>query len=300
MADQVSLGEIMEDSLTVKLGGDNSIDAELLANTIKSVVDLIECSRNEVSPNSNLNLKVEAFSVGSFEIWFKAIFEIITSDKVANAATVVTSIGGGVIGALKIAKLLSGKKPSEVKKEEKSVKITNYNGETISVDNSTYNIYTEPRVNDNIAGLFNALEEDNTRTSFEVSTKDNNVVIENKYFDGLSKPTSLEPLSEDLLINTINEIDIIIRKPDLTGRSKWGFYLQKAFTATIEDENFISLVNKSEIHFGNKDMLKVDLRIETRLNADGEIVAGQERYFVEKVYKHIPFKDQFNDRQISL
>lgn len=75
MSRQISLEkEYIETSkIIVSFGGDSSIDAELLSSSINDIVTLVQNVNNEVSPNTPMTLKINAFRPGSFVVDFDGI-----------------------------------------------------------------------------------------------------------------------------------------------------------------------------------------------------------------------------------
>ncbi|MGI6602164.1 MAG: hypothetical protein ACOX3P_00805 [Saccharofermentanales bacterium] len=301
-AQQIKLIEDIDESLIVNLGGDALIDANLLAETIKDVVNLVEYSKREISPRTNVELKVDAFQPGSFEIAFKAVFDVLSSDAAGNIAGVLALVMAAVPIIIRITKHLGGKKPSKIEKKEatNSVVIHNNDDVELTVNQSIYNIYATPDCNSTVANMFNRLETDGTREDFRIKTKDVEEIVDAKDFKILSLPTSLEPLIDRVNVQKISNIEVDIRKPDLAGRSQWGLYLIKQIDATMEDERFIEEVHNGEHHFGANDKLIVDLRIETILDDRGLSIVGSERYFVEHVHEHVPYIDRLTEDQLSL
>ncbi|MDI9460859.1 MAG: hypothetical protein QM216_01995 [Bacillota bacterium] len=120
-AQQIKLIEDIDESLIVNLGGDALIDANLLAETIKDVVNLVEYSKREISPRTNVELKVDAFQPGSFEIAFKAVFDVLSSDAAGNIAGVLALVMAAVPIIIRITKHLGGKKPSKIEKKKQLI-----------------------------------------------------------------------------------------------------------------------------------------------------------------------------------
>lgn len=291
----------VDGSLTVSLGGDNFVDANLLAETIKDVVKLVEYSQQEISPNTNVELKIKAFQPGSFEIALVAIFDFISSDKMGNIASFASLILTAVPAVFSFAKFLSGRNAKKIKKNdtEKTVAIQNYKGEHLTISQNVYNIYALPECNLIIADIFERLEEDDSITNIKIETKDEKEIIEAKDFRHLAKTTTLEPLRETVSTSMINKVKVIVRKPDLAGNSQWGLYFNKQINANMEDESFIERVHNGSYQFGSKDSLIVDLRIERMFDDEWQTVVKTEKYFVQKVHLHIPYRDEISERQLD-
>lgn len=82
------------------------------------------------------------------------------------------------------------------------------------------------------------------------------------------------------------EAELMIKKPDLFGSSKWDFIFDKQISATIEDEAFLKGIKKKEIGgFYSGDKIKCRLRIEAFFNE--RLESEETKYYVEKVLKLI-------------
>jgi len=90
------------------------------------------------------------------------------------------------------------------------------------------------------------------------------------------------------LVQTANA-ELIIKKPDLLGTSKWGFVFTNNIDAAIEDNPFLEKVKNTQIGFYCNDKMTCRLRIEVSLNERQEPI--ETKYFVEKVFSIVPSKN---------
>lgn len=289
--EQISLLDTESEILKVHLGGEDTIDASLLADIIENFITLVDDTKSGISKETPVQLRVKAFQPGSFEVLFEAVTEIFASDKAANSLTVLSVLSSGVIGLFKLAKHIKGNKAAVVDENSVSVTIENAEGAEVTVARNVYNTYIMPGVNDTVAEVFDRLESDNTRDNLEVSNATEKVSINKSEFIPLSRPYPMEKLSNRIVTNTITDILIQIKKLDLMGNSKWEFYFNTLIKATIQDEDFLNRVRSGEITFKAGDSLNVDLRFEHELDDRGMIIAGSERYFVERVNDVCSFRD---------
>ncbi|MBU4510036.1 hypothetical protein KJ830_03200, partial [bacterium] len=84
--------------------------------------------------------------------------------------------------------------------------------------------------------------------------------------------------------NTIENIELALKKPDLLGESKWSFILVKIIEVEMEDKEFLEQVHSGiirNLYAGVK--IPVKLRIEQECNGEGLLIKDTEKYFVEKV-----------------
>ncbi len=89
--------------------------------------------------------------------------------------------------------------------------------------------------------------------------------------------------------------ELIVKKPDLLGSSKWEFVFDKNISATVEDTDFLSKIKNKEIGFFCDDKVKAKMRIEVSLNERQEVL--DTKYFIEQieeVIRAIPQEKQGN------
>lgn len=291
---QVSLLHEEKESLSLQFGGDNNIDANLLASSIENIVQIIEYARDEATPDTPIRLTVKAVRPGSFIIDFEGAIETLSNLNGALGLVITLSIG-----VIKLVKWLKGRAPKEaIKSTAETVELENADGEKKTVELAVYNLLTNKNCTDRITDMFVDLSEDGTRTYLKLSSVNDQVFIENQEYEALAKEISLENLDEIDAIR-IPEAELIINKPVLSGHAKWSFYLDKQFNASIEDESFLENVRQRKYAFGNGDSLIVSLRIERRKDRNGQIVMGSERYFVEKVLRVKPL-ETIDENQITI
>lgn len=101
--------------------------------------------------------------------------------------------------------------------------------------------------------------------------------------------------SEHEFVNTI-DTTLIIRKPDLVGRSKWGFIFDKNIEATIEDKEWLTKIHNEKTKFGMGMKLPVKLKIVVPLD-NNSCPIGEPTYVVVKVTGDI---QEIEDNQIAL
>lgn len=287
--------------LCVELGGDNSVDANLLVRTIHNFVDITELAKNDLAPDSNIKLTVKAFRPGSFIIDFDAIVKTLTSDMLANFVTSAGAIIGVVVACFKLVKHLAGEKPKNIEENqnESSLKIENNSGKIINISADVFNLYSKPSANDTLAKIFNDLEEDKSRTTLKVSSKDTSIDFDSREFKALSTPTSLVGLNNQIISSTF-VADVFVKKPDLLGNSKWEVYFNKIIRVAIEDKNFLDRVHKRQENFSGGDRIRVRLRMESEYDSTGMPIEGSERYFIEEVLSAVLPPLHPMDNQISL
>lgn len=275
-----------EEHFTFELEGKSEIDVAVLTQILDSTVTIInEMVQGE--PETYIKLKVTKFSTGSFDIDFQAVAEQVKNILVAPEA-VAAYVVAGVGGAFQIAKHLMGKKPQAIVASDNKSEITNSQGDVISVQKKTCDRYFgNAKIEDSIINIINVVGSETDRDGFNVHYPEMGLKQRVEYKKDIFpqiKPVveSCVNESEDKFVNTINT-QLIIRKPDLVGGSKWGFVLDRNIDATIEDKEWLEQIRTAKTKFGPGMRLPVSMQVSVDLDKSSNPIKGSERYIVIKV-----------------
>lgn len=269
-----------EDRFSFELKGDECIDAKelslILENTVEIVNNLVQGKED-----TYVNLKVTKFSTGSFDIDFKAVCEQV-NNFITCPEAMATLISGGVAGVFNIAKHLKGKRPKSIKDKDGFSEIENIEGDVYKVKKDIKNSYfSNAKIENSVINIVNIVDK-NEREGFSIKGNNETVDYEKDDFTNV-KPVVINMLAEneERLVNEL-PVTLIIRKPDLVGKSKWGFIFDKNIEASIEDEEWLEKIHEEKIKFGMGMKLPVLLRIETILD-DRQNIIGEPIYTVIKI-----------------
>ncbi len=283
-----------EDKFSFELKGDECIDATelslILQNTVEIVNNLVQGKED-----TYVNLKVTKFSTGSFDIDFKAVCEQI-NNIITCPEAMATLIVSGVTGVFNIAKHLKGKKPKSIKDKNGFSEIENDEGDIYKVDGEIKNrFFKDAKIENSVINIVNIVDK-NEREGFSIKGNNETVDYGKDDFSNV-KPVVKNMLdeNENRLVNKL-EATLIIRKPDLVGKSKWGFIFDKNIEASIEDEEWLDKIHEEKSKFCMGMKLPVLLKIETILD-DKQNVVGEPIYSVLKVTGEII---EENDNQIDM
>lgn len=264
-----------------ELEGRSSIDARNLSEILDNTVQLVQ-QAVQGEKGTYVNLEITKFATGSFDVDFQAIAEQ-AANLLRDPNNLASVIVATVIGAFKITKHLRGERPIEVKKENGKVSIKNKNGEVLLMDNHTANKYFQnASLENNTINIVNIVEADEKRGGFQVKGRDDSVIYDREDLKAVA-PVVGEMLEETerVHVNTI-QANLIIRKPDLIGKSKWGFIFDGNIDANIEDEEWLEKVRSENIKFGQGMQVPVQLKIEARIDRQGNVLPNP-TYTVLKV-----------------
>lgn len=285
--------------MSFHLDGDNEIDAILLSKMINDTVELTKLVSRKVDPDAYLKMNITAFKNGSFEIDFSAICQVAESLFIAlgAAATTAGTIIGAVKGAIELKKSLKGKKEKSIKElPDGSVEVENANGEKITVPNASQIVIRDIKADQLVTNISYYVGEHNPNGGFTVSDKDGSVYCSANDIIHMSRQADI---GEETICRRSNvQAELIIRKPDFEGRSKWGFiYLDKKIEASIEDDDFLAWF-KDHSTVSRGDHINVTLEIYVDLDISGEPVKGTEKYSIKKVYGHIMHENEQYEMEI--
>lgn len=264
-------------------GGENEIDATLLIDTMKEVVESLQYITTKIEPGASIKVNISSFQAGSFEIKLKTIVELAKSipwkENLGVAATMVTILKG----SLEIKKHLKGKRPKKVEYKENSAIIINKDSQKLETNKAIAETYlNDSKVDKNITNIFNIVNTDGNRNSVIIKQGEDNIVeIKSNEFVEMSKPIITD---EDLIVETLAhtlELNLLLKKPDLIGRSKWDFILDKTIPVSIADEEWLREVNSGRIKLSGGVKIPVKLHIENGLDKDGDII--DTKYTILKV-----------------
>jgi hypothetical protein len=109
-------------------------------------------------------------------------------------------------------------------------------------------------------------------------------------------------IDENPSVNTIRqkpiEVDLLLKKPDLLGDSKWQFVYNKTIDAKIEDEDFLEKVRRGKISVRAGVKIPCLLEVEYDLNDGFDIIQKSEKYNIKKILGEIIQPEE--DKQESL
>lgn len=249
--------------------GENEIDAGVVVETITNVVDSLQHITSRVDPDAYVKVKISSFECGSFDINLKAIVECAKTLFNRNNIETASFIVATLLGCIEIKKHLKGKKPKDITDADSESVITNHEGEKIVEDKNIVKTYFgDTQIDRSITNIFNVMVEDGSRDSLTVKQDRNKVIkIKNSEFANMSKNIVTDKdMVKDTMRNVV-DVNLLLKKPDLLGKSKWGFILDKNIEATIADEEWLKKVNSGQItklYAGVK--IPVKLLIETDLD----------------------------------
>ena len=268
----------------LKYEGKDEIDAETLSSSLNGVIKTIKSITSNEYPDTHTKLKITNLGRGSFEITLSTI--IYYAPALLQIANMSLNVVNTYLDYIKIKRHLHGQQPKKIIYQNNNAKIINQDNGTLVENVYITKIYFGNYAFDNsIADTFNPLVKDEDRTGLQIQY-DNKVKINIPKDEFNNMSTSVIEKDKDYQKkgNTIENIELALKKPDLLGDSKWSFIFDKIIEAEMEDKEFLDRVHSGiirNLYAGVK--VPVKLRIEQEFNEEGLLIKGTEQYFVEKV-----------------
>lgn len=237
-----------QDYFKIKFYGANNINASTLAVSLNSVVASLKDISSETEPKAYAKLYVTSTQKGCFEITLSTIVKyaktLFTPENINLANTVLFIF----LNSILIKRHLRGKPPKEINKDGDKRNVVNQKGESFeTTKNITKTYFGSPTIDNQIVNIFCALNSDENRDDILFETKENKVQIKKEEYKEMSTKI-IEPLEEPKDLHTyMIETPLLLKKPDLLGRSKWGFVFDKNIEVEIKDEAWVRKVHRGEI-----------------------------------------------------
>lgn len=285
-----------KESFIISFGGKTSIDAKTFSQTIDSTIELLKESAFANDLNCFIKLEIKANQVGSFETIIDLIIRY--QDDLLKIPSIAAEILGGWLSFLLIKEHLKGKKAKKIESNQTETAIQNQENDIKKFPKKIGNIYFQNNKIDNlIINQFTNLSEDK-RSNYIIKTSGAEIIINENSFENMKQVL----VDENPIVKTIKQkptsVDLLVKKPDLLGDSKWQFIFNKNIEAKIEDELFLEKVRNGQIVILAGDKINCELEIEYDLTERLEIIPKSEKYNIKKVNGEIIKPKEDNQKSL--
>jgi len=288
------------ETFVISFGGKSSIDAETFSQTINNTVELLKESALANDPSCFVRLEIKANNTGSFETIIEAIVKF--SENIFNKDNFrfAKEILDGYLDFIKIKEHLQGMKAKKIESNNLEIAIQNHHNEIKKFAKKTGEVYFKNcKIENIIVNQFTILDNDK-RSNFTIKTADSEVNINKNSFENM-KIKTLDGDSTNA--RTVKQkpirVDLLVKKLDLLGDSKWQFIYNKNIEAKIDDEEFLEKVRTRKITILAGDKINCEMEVEYDLSERLEIIPKSERYNIKKISPEIIQPSQ-EDNQKSL
>jgi hypothetical protein len=275
-----------QDSFSIHINGDNSIDAMLLSQIIGDMAKLTKDAAYYEDPTADCNVNITALKNGSFQIDFSALLG--TASTLLSDITAVSTLATTVITTLKgyfeLKKILNGSQPKEVQElSGNKIYVTAEDGSSVVVNKGSGSVFTDCNIHTVVQNVSYNILKTGATDGFSFDTNDN---AEQFTHDDLVKMTKSVPIATQTTrkVSTI-KTDLLIKKPDILGHSTWSFrYNAKNIDAKVLDDEFLDSVRNGDYSIRGGCYITADLEISVDLDSDGLSDEQTTKYTVTKVY----------------
>ena len=266
------------DTFKVRFEGGSSIDAELFIRIINNTIDLVKASAQAIDPGVFLRLEIKANKEGSFETVIDAVAKYTTSLLSSNNIRLACEIVGGYLSFLQIKSHLKGYKPKSISTTKEGTTIINQDDEKITVSTSIVNCYFNNSTIDNsIVQIFTDLQEKN-KEGMAIEHGSQKKVFKRADYQKMSIPAlrqDQQGMSKQVVEN-IKDCCLIIKKPDLIGRSKWEvIFAGRVINVKIDDEKFLYEIRQGLLKVSGGSGLICDLKINAETDEELNILSAE-------------------------
>lgn len=274
--------------MSFHLDGESEIDATLLSHMISDMVEYTKIMAKEVNPDAYLKMNVTAFKNGSFEVLFSAVCQAAETlfTGVGVAATTAGAVIGAVKGGIEVKKLLKGRSAKSVNiLPDGKISVEAQNGEKVTVPTASQVVMYNIQADQLITNISNYAKTHNPSGGFSITDDVGSVYCSPLDISEMARPSNI--IETMTCQRSRVEADLLIRKPDLEGTSKWGFtYNGRLINASIDDDIFLEWF-KSHGTINRGDHIHATLEIYVDVDPQGNPIKGTEKYTVIKVHGEI-------------
>ena len=284
---------------SIRLDGDNNIDALLLSEMIKSFDTLTKHVARISQPEAQVELKVSAFNEGSFEICFDTIIELaptllfIAPEIQQYAPSVIKSIKG----MLDVKKHLGGERPKKIEiSGDNNIVISGNNNIVLTVPKEAADVLDDPMIDKAVSQIAEIASK--RGNDFAFCENGEETVYSPHDFP---KMRTLFPHEEIVTSNThikTSMTSLPIRTANMADKksketSVWNFFHDnKRINATINDTAWLERFRNNEFTIGHGYSMEVELETTIKLDEDNIPIPKTEVYIITRVIAIVPPTEQ--------
>jgi hypothetical protein len=278
--------------LKIVFGGEShSIDADILVESLVNYSMVVQETSAYLSPQSRVNIKIQATREGSFELVHDLIAnhggDLFSGSTLSYAASVVTVVTG--LYGFKKWLSLNGHPEIIEPKDNNTVVVKSNKGE-ITINNNVFHIYqSSEKTREGLRRTFSKLKDAEEIEDFDIIDNDSgeNLFHADKIdFAPMSLDGDEIEQRKQKVIRTNQELSVF--KIVFKEGHKWEFFYEgNRIYATISDKEFEARAMKGEVAFRSGDKVIADLEIVQVFNEAANVFVNED-YFLARIIQHIP------------
>lgn len=268
-------------------GQEHQIDANTLITALIHYQTVINESNKELSGGSkNIELKVNAFSKGSFVIDVSVVESFVKGIFSSDSISYLANLSAVVAGVYATYKAFKGR-PIKTKDEEKAIAI-NIEDKRIIINKTIVNVYNQPVIREAISKTIESANEEPNVEGFSVGCDDGNISTTFKKEEFKDYIYTDFDKEENMPNEKVEEVDAILTIIALNfeSGSRWQFiYNGFKIPMIVKDDALMKKIDEGE-RFGKGDAIKVKMRIMKRYNPQYKTYENKS-YKIVEFYEHI-------------
>ncbi|WP_282628996.1 hypothetical protein [Empedobacter sedimenti] len=289
-------------------GESHSVNAKLLSEIIIDLNIIITEIVNKLNIGNELELKVETFQKGSFDILFglgldpalsQTIYSYLNKENIELAGAIISSLSD----IFSIKQFLGGDKPKKIEPiNDNEYNVENNSGEVKIINNNLRDLAIyNPIINITVNNTFNNLNEHSEVEGIAFKTSEDAIKIARNEFPKMMR--NLIPESEDVeevqkeRTKISKNISLSIFKIVFDSKYKWQFFDTNGMkiSANIKDQAFFEKIKNGSLQFSNGDLMIVNMNVLQVYNEIGKTYENRS-YIITKVIdiKKIPKQGIFD------
>ena len=255
---------------TLNIGVKNhDVNSDTFLTSLTCITEIIGLINNDLSPSKKLEVRVKTLNEGSFECSC-FIQNAITCISAVLPAIVHADLGyykeliATLIDILKIKKFLKGTPASKEEiintGEGVLIKLENCDGNTITIQQKTYNYYQKNQaINNAMTKNFEKLNADNEVSTYSVKTEWAEFYSDRNDFPTLQQKRVIDEKETRGVLKNDQSLNML--KLVWDSSNKWGFVWNGLkIQAYIKDDNFFKKIDAGE-KFAKGDVIIADIKI---------------------------------------
>jgi len=286
------------ETFTVNFSGSNYIDSEDLSIILSNLAKIIKVSAREIDPNAYCKLNFKQSRNGSIEIDFATVSQVTHTlfNLVSQGVGVAWIATQTFEKILDVKQRLKSKKFEIIKDDKQECIVKTEDNEELKIDKtqSRADLYFKDVVFDEcVVNIFSSATKEEER-KFSLKRKDRAIEYNESDVSGFKrKVINKEDLDKSKIDNKEEIRDLIIKKPDFLGCSKWEVVSDRTINVSIEDEEFAKKVKSGLVKIYAGCKIKAKMNIITKTDEEFNII-GEPDYKVIEVIGDI-IEPQNND-----
>lgn len=274
---------ISKETMNFSFEGGYEVSASTVSKTIDSLVDMVEAIAKDSFSETEFRLSVSAVRPGSVILDFNAIAFAAQSLLTPSNINFATAMINALIACVNVKLHLGGKAPKKVEVQNDTLQVENSEQKILEVPAAAKVYFENVTIENSIINIFQSADQDEGISGLSIrKSNGDKISVPREKFTDYIVPTDFES-SDNATVEYRKRELLFIRKPDLTGDTKWEFRSDRPIIADIKDTEFLNDVHAGKVMICAGTSILAELIVRMAMKADGMPDTKTARYTVEKV-----------------